>query len=274
MTDKDSQRIAELETDLANLRAEMQDFGYTVSHDLRASLRHILSYAQLVQEDAGPLLPTETQGFLHTITDSARHMGVLMDGLMELTKLGTAELRSAALPLLPLLQDIVSEMRLQYPQRQIEWSLPTELPTVLADASMLRRALLAVLDNAVKFTAQQPNAQITILAGLAHGEDGKSGEDGELEAFAANTDATANQAVRLTVQDNGVGFNPALSTKLFRAFARLHTSQQFPGIGMGLALTQKIVNRLQGKVQANGVVDGGCTVTITLPAASSLPPAA
>ena len=261
MLDKNSQRIAALEAELASLRTEMQDFSYTVSHDLRASLRHILSYAQLVQEDAGPLLPEETLGFLHTIADSARHMGVLMDGLMELAKLGTAELHITPLALLPLVQDVVSELRMQYPQRRVEWLLPAELPSVLADASMLRRALLAVLDNAVKFTAHQPNAQISIQAGPVSGDE------------AANVDYPENETVRLEVRDNGSGFNPALGAKLFHAFARLHTSKQFAGIGMGLALTRKIVDRLQGTVQATGVMDGGCTVTITLPSAGSPQPA-
>jgi signal transduction histidine kinase len=254
MADQDTTRIAALEAELAGLRAEMQDFSYTVSHDLRASLRHILSYAQLVQEDAGSLLPAETLGFLNTITDSARHMGVLMDGLMELTRLGTAELHIAPLPLLPLLQDVIAELQLQYPQRQIAWQLPTGLPTVLADASLLRKAVLAVLDNAVKFTAHQPMAQITVLAGPG----------AEVEA-----DGRISQSVRLTVQDNGAGFHPALSAKLFHAFARLHTTKQFPGIGMGLALTRKIVERLQGHVQATAVLEGGCTVVITLPAADT-----
>ena len=261
MTDRDTQRIAALEAELVRLRTEMQDFSYTVSHDLRASLRHILSYAQLVQEDAGPLLPEETQGFLHTIADSARHMGVLMDGLMELSKLGTAGLHIAPLPLLPLVRDVASELQLHYPQRQIEWQLPGELPSVLADTNLLRRALLAVLDNAVKFTAHRSNAQISILA-----EAASAGE-------AANVDYPENKTIRLSVQDNGAGFNPALGSKLFHPFGRLHTSKQFAGIGMGLALTRKIVERLHGNVQATGVVDGGCTVTITLPAAGIPRPA-
>lgn len=253
MTDQDLQRIAALEAELKSLRAEMQDFSYTVSHDLRASLRHIISYAQLVQEDAGPLLPEETQGFLRTISDSARHMGVLMDGLMELARLGTAELQPAPQALLPLVQDLVSELRLQYPQRQIEWLLSPELPSVLADGGMLRRALLAVLDNAVKFTAHQPNAQISVLSRPA------------IEADAVNRDSPMSHRVCLIVKDNGAGFNPAMGAKLFHAFARLHTTKQFPGIGMGLALTRKIVERMQGTVHIDGQVDLGCSVTLVLP---------
>jgi signal transduction histidine kinase len=217
-------------------------------------VRHIISYAQLVHEDSGTLLPEESRSFLHTITDSARHMGVQMDRLMDLARLGTVEMYIASLPLLPLLQDVVSELRLQYPKRQIEWLIPTVLPSVLADASMVRRALLAVLDNAVKFTALQSNAQISILAG-----PGDTRDKGN----------PASDTVWLTVQDNGTGFNPALGSKLFHAFARLHTTKQFPGIGTGLALTRKIVERMQGSVQAHGVVNGGCTVTITLPAAQA-----
>ena len=257
MTDQDLQRIAALEAELKSLRAEMQDFSYTVSHDLRASLRHIISYAQLVQEDAGPLLPEETRGFLHTISDSARHMGVLMDGLMELARLGTAEQQPAPQALLPLVQDLVSELRLQYPQRQIEWLLPPKLPSVLADGGMLRRALLAVLDNAVKFTAHQPNAQISVLSRPA------------IEADAVYRDTPVSRGVCLIVKDNGAGFNPAMGAKLFRAFARLHTTKQFPGIGMGLALTRKIVERLHGTVHIDGQVDLGCSVTLVLPRADN-----
>lgn len=243
MTDKDPQRIAALEAELAGLRAEMQDFSYTVSHDLRASLRHILAYAQLVQEDAAELLPAETRGFLTTISDSARHMGVLMDGLMELTRLGTVALQIAPLPLQPLLQDLLAELALRYPGHAIDWQLPQDLPALPADAALLRTALLCVLDNAAKFTANQATPRIAISC-VPDGEG----------------------RVQLRVQDNGAGFNPALAAKLFHPFARLHTVKQFPGIGMGLALTRKIVSRLGGQVDIAGVPDAGCTLTLTLPA--------
>ena len=243
MADANEKRIAALEAELAAVRAEMQDFSYTVSHDLRASLRHILSYAQLVQEDAGPLLPAETLGFVGTITDSARHMGVLMDGLMELSRLGTVAVALAPVPLQALLQDVVAECRWQPSSAPVEWQVQTELPEVLADATLLRAALLQVLGNAVKFSAHKPQRQIQI---------------------SAQRDVASNQVVVL-VQDNGAGFNPALQAKLFKPFSRLHTVKQFPGIGMGLALTRKMLARMGAEVQAEGVVDGGCTVRITLP---------
>jgi light-regulated signal transduction histidine kinase (bacteriophytochrome) len=181
-------------------------------------------------------------------------MGVLIDGLMELTRLGTAELQLAPVPLLPLVQDVLAELQSQVPQRQITWQLPSDLPAVRADANVLRTALLAVLDNAVKFTGRKPNAQISIHA---------------VSLDTERAGSKTGPVVKLTVQDNGAGFNPALGAKLFHAFARLHTIKQFPGIGMGLALVRKSLARMDGTVQADGVIDGGCTVTMTLPAADS-----
>ena len=242
----DTARIAALEAELASLRAEMQDFSYTVSHDLRASLRHILSYAQLVQEDAAALLPPETLGFVHTIGDSARHMGLLMDGLMELSRLGTVPLQPGPVPLQPLLQELVDAARQAQHARNIQWELPPDLPTVWADAALLRAALSHVLDNAVKFSAHTEAAHIRI-----------------------GVDAASDPAapVRLQVADNGAGFNTALTNQLFKPFSRLHTAKQFAGIGMGLALTRKMLRRMGGEAQADGALGAGCTVTLTLPRA-------
>ncbi len=249
MADPQQQRIDTLEAELAALRAEMQDFSYTVSHDLRASLRHILSYAQLVQEDAGPLLPDETRGFLDTISDSARHMGLLMDGLMELSRLGSVALHIEAVPLDALLRDLAHELALQHPQRSLQWQIADALPAVQADAALLRKALYCVLENAVKFTAQRPTALIAI----------------------ATDAAGAPGMVTLTVQDNGAGFNPALQAGLFHPFKRLHTTKQFAGIGMGLALTRKILQRLDGRVDAQGAPEAGCTINLTLPGTATPP---
>lgn len=249
MADTGQERIAELEAEVAALRAEMQDFTYTVSHDLRASLRHILSYAQLVQEDAGALLPAETLGFLNTISDSARHMGLLMDGLMELSRLGTVALQIAPVPLQPLLQELVADFH-QTPGAPIDWQLAGDLPVVLADPALLRASLHAVLDNAVKFTARKELRQIAVSVLRADPGPGM-----------------VSDGVTLQVQDNGAGFNPALQGKLFHPFARLHTSKQFPGIGMGLALTRKMLQRMGAEAGAVAVPDGGCTLSLRLPRA-------
>lgn len=245
MSDADRTRIAALESELAALRAEMQEFTYTVSHDLRAPLRHIISYVQLVQEDAGPLLPDEVAGFLTVITDSANHLGLLIDGLTELSRLGTAPVQWADVPLSPLLQDLSMEFSRLYPQRAIAWNVPPDLPAVWADAALLRRALHCLLDNAVKFSAACNPSVITVSALTRLVEDGR-------------------KAITLSIQDEGVGFNPALQSKLFKPFQRLHSTKQFPGIGMGLALAHKIAQRLNGSLSAHAEVSQGCEIRMTL----------
>jgi two-component system, OmpR family, sensor kinase len=236
------QRIAQLEAELAAQRSEMQDFTYTVSHDLRASLRHIISYAHLVQEDAGPQLSEEVQGFLNTITDSAKHMGVLMDGLMELSRLGTAPVHSEAVSLQNVVQATREALSAKYPQRVVQWNIAHDLPAVQADATMTALAMRHVMDNAMKFTANTAASVIDV---------------------SAQSDLT-NNAVRLTIADNGAGYNPALQDKLFQPFQRLHAVRQFPGIGIGLALTRKAMQRMGGAVSAIALPDaGGVALTLT-----------
>ena len=242
MSDSSDVRIAALEAELAAQREAMQAFTATVSHDLRAPLRHIVSFAQLVQEDAGPQLGAEVQGFLSTITDSARHLGVLLDGLAELARIGTLPVALGPVPLQALVQGVCAELAEQYPGRAVDWHIASDLPVVQADATLLRQALVQVLGNALKFTAPREHAVIAVTA-----------QPGESDGFVA-----------LQVRDNGVGYNPAMQDKLFQAFGRLHSPREFGGIGMGLALTRKIMQRLGGSVDSEGVVDGGCCVKLLL----------
>lgn len=238
-------RITALEAELAELRAEMQEFTATVSHDLRAPLRHIVSYTQMVQEDAGPLLTGEVQEFLATITSSARHMGLLLDGLTALSKVGSVPLVFESVPLQDAVQEVCDRLASGSPQRVVDWQVPADLPVVLVDAALLQLVLEQVLGNALKFTAPRASALIVVSVAPA----GQAGR------------------IRLQVRDNGVGFNPAMQAKLFRVFGRLHSAQQFEGIGMGLVLSRKRVQRLGGAMDIEGVVDGGCGVTLTLPLA-------
>ena len=250
----DAERIAALQAELAAQRAEMQTLMATVSHDLRAPLRHIVSYAQLVQEDAGPLLNAEVQGFLATMTESARHMGRLLDGLGALAQLGTAPINLAPVALQALVDELVTQLTAQHPTRTLAWHIAPDLPTVQADAALLRQALRHVLDNAIKFTAPRDTAVITIRTLANDAADAADGAD------AASPGTTA-----LQVCDNGVGYNPAQQGALFQVFGRLHTARQFEGTGMGLALTAKALQRMGGTVTSEGVLDGGCCVTLRLP---------
>lgn len=238
-----ARRVTQLEAELAAARREMQDFTYTVSHDLRAPLRHIVSYAQLVQEDAGPQLSAEVQGFLGTITDSAKHMGVMLDALLELSRVGTAPVQWAPIALQDVLHDVVEHARLLQAQRVVQWNINItgDALAVRADAALLRLALEQVLGNALKFTRTRAQAEISVST------------------------ARQNGSVRLTVQDNGVGFNPEQSGKLFQPFARLHSTRQFEGLGMGLALVHKALQRMGGTASISANPDAGCSVTITLP---------
>ena len=230
MPDLQLQRIAALEAELAALRADMQDYTYTVSHDLRAPVRHILSYARLVQEEAGPQLPDDAKDFLQTIADSAQHMGALLDGLAELSRVGTAPLQCVPVPLSDVLENAMAQAMQQHAGRVVQWDVGTDLPDVLADAALLRRALECLLDNALKFSRPRSVATVVITAERLPG-DGPSDE----------------RLVKLCIRDNGVAFNPALQTKLFKPFQRLYSTSQFPGIGMGLALTHQIAQRLGGR---------------------------
>ena len=240
------ERVAALEAELAALRAEMQQFTYTVSHDLRAPLRHITSFAQLVQEDAGPLLTTEVQGFLATMSESARHMGVLLDALVELSRIGAMPLHVDTVELLPVVRGVCGELAAKYPQRILEWRLPEQLPAVQADAGLLRLVLTHILGNAAKFTAPRAVGVVEVI-GLPSTED-----RGVLE---------------IAVADNGVGFNPALQDRLFKVFGRLHSAREFEGLGMGLALSRKALYRLHGAVEIEAVQKAGCRVRLVLPRA-------
>lgn len=241
----DAERIAILEAELAALLGETQAFTHTVSHDLRAPLRHIVSYAQLVQEDAGPLLNAEVQGFLATMTDSARHMGRMLDGLGALSQLGTATVTLAPVPLNALVDEVLAGLARQHPDRVIDWRIAPDLPTVLADTALLRQALQQVLGNAAKFTAPRAAAVVDI-----------------------GTVASARAGfATLQVRDNGVGYNPAQQAALFKVFGRLHTTKQFDGIGMGLVLCRKALERMGASVDTHSSLDGGCTAVLQLPLA-------
>jgi len=244
MATQEDARIARLEAELAAARTELQDLSRTVSHDLRAPLRHILAYAQIVQEDAGPQLDAQTQQHLATITGAAQLLGAQLDGLLELSRLGTVALHTDAVPLRALVQDVLASVQAQHPQRDLQWQIAADLPDVQADAALLRLALQQVLDNAVKFTAPQATAHITVTA--------STGPD---------------RQVTLKVQDNGVGFNPGMRARLFHPFQRLHSGAEFKGMGMGLALTRKMLERMGGAVDAQGIPNGGCTLALTLPLA-------
>lgn len=240
--------IARLQRELTQARAELQDFTYAVSHDLRASLRHVSAYAQIIQEDLGAQLTPDIAAHLVTVQQAAQQMARQIDGLAELSRLTRLELQPTRLDVGLMLRDVLAELAATTAGRVLHWQLAPDLPALQGDAALVRQALAHLLSNALKFTAQRTVAEIT-LSWRAHG----------------------NGQCALTLSDNGAGFSPQYQDKLFHAFGRLHGAREFEGLGMGLALTRKIVERHGGEFWAQGTLDAGCRVTITLPLAEAAP---
>jgi len=241
------------EQELVRLRAELQaardalgDFAYVVSHDLRANLRHITAYAALVREELGDVPPAEALTYLDTVTSAARLMGRQIDGLMAWSQLDRVELDAATLDVHALIEEVCQALAGEAAGRQVDWQVAADLPPLRGDAALLRQLLGHLLSNALKFTRPRTPAVIHI------------GWQPPVE----------NGLCLLFVRDNGVGFNPQQQDKLFHVFQRLHSASEFEGLGLGLALARKIVERHGGSIRAEGEPDAGCCIRFTLPLAT------
>jgi len=220
---------------------ELEAFAYSVSHDLRAPLRHIAGYAELLQRKSSSALDDKGKHHMGMILDSAKHMGDLIDDLLAFSRIGRAETQKTAVSLEQLVSEAVSELKQETSGRDIAWKVG-ELPSCYGDRSMLRLVLVNLLSNAVKFTRPRPHAEIEV--GCANG---------------------SNEEVEVFVRDNGAGFDMKYANKLFGVFQRLHASDEFEGTGIGLATVQRIVHRHGGRVRAEGAVDQGATFYFSIP---------
>jgi PAS domain S-box-containing protein len=235
------QRVVERTAQLQAANRELEAFSYSVSHDLRAPLRHILGFVELLRQDAGAALSKNSLGHLTTISQAAKQMGQLIDELLAFSRTGQSEMKTSEVSLDPLVQEAVSDCEGETAGRNIVWDIHP-LPAVRADRGLLRVVLVNLISNAVKFTGARAEARIEI--GRA-----PSG-DGETVIF---------------IRDNGAGFDPRYTAKLFGVFQRLHTREQFEGTGIGLATVQRIIHRHGGRTWADGVVDGGATFYFSIP---------
>jgi light-regulated signal transduction histidine kinase (bacteriophytochrome) len=234
-----ARRAAELEA--AN--KELEAFTYSVSHDLRAPLRHVAGYAELLQRQCSAALDEKGRRYMAMILEASKRMGNLIDDLLGFSRIGRAEARKATVNLDQLVREVITELKQDTKDREIAWKVGA-LPVCYGDRSMLKVAFMNLLSNAVKFTRIRPRAKIEI--GCVDGKD--------------------NQ-VELFVADNGVGFDIQYVDKLFGVFQRLHRAEEFEGTGIGLATVQRIIHRHGGEVRAEGVVDQGATFYFSLPKA-------
>lgn len=236
---------ASLHAQVAALRAEMHHLAYTVSHDLRAPLRHIVSFSKVVQDEGAAQLDPELQDFLGMVVDSAKHMGVLLEGLLALSRVGTADMLMASVSLSDVLLEVQLQLARQYPQANVEWVVAPDLPTVWGDAALLRTVLTHVLDNAVKFSVGANPQTVEVGWSRVQGSAGAP-------------------KVALTIQDQGVGFDAAHQAKLFQVFGRLPEAKGFAGIGIGLAIARKALERMGGGMALQAPASGGCLATLQL----------
>jgi signal transduction histidine kinase len=237
------QRTAELQ--VAN--QELESFSYSVSHDLRAPLRHVAGFANLLQQHAGDVLDDKGRRYITTIVDSAARMGRLIDDLLAFSRMGRATLTKQKVDLDDLVREVRAEVEQDAAGRTIEWTVHP-LPTVDGDRALLRAALTNLLSNALKYTGTRDVTRIEV--GVDSAADG-----GDLVMF---------------VRDNGVGFDMAYAHKLFGVFQRLHASNEFSGTGIGLANVRRIIQRHGGRTWATGEVGVGATFFFSLPAATAL----
>lgn len=234
-------RVKERTQELEVANKELEAFSYSVSHDLRAPLRHIQGFLGLLEQECDPEKSGLARSYFDNIRIASARMGQLIDSLMGLSKISRQEMHRSRLDLNAVVSRIVEGLGPETAGRSIQWRVGP-LPAVRGDEVLLRAAFQNLLGNAVKFTGHQPEAVIEV---------------GTLEA--GDSDWT------IFVKDNGVGFDPAYAHRLFGAFQRLHHDDEFEGTGVGLANVQRIIHRHGGRVLAEGIPGVGAIFYITLP---------
>jgi light-regulated signal transduction histidine kinase (bacteriophytochrome) len=235
-----AEQMAELAEELGRANKELEAFSYSVSHDLRAPLRHIVGFSDLLLESNGSEDATRRQRFLKNIKDSARLAGKLVDDLLSFSQMGRASLRPATVDMRDLVRACMQKLLPDVGERRVEWKIGP-LPDVTADPAFLYQALYNLLSNAVKFTGQKEVAIITISA-----------EKNDVETV-------------FHIADNGAGFSMDYVHKLFGVFQRLHRMEDFEGTGIGLANVRRIIERHHGRVWADAVPGQGATFSFTIP---------
>lgn len=237
--DEEQERFVTMRLQEAN--KDLESFAYSVSHDLRAPLRHIDGYATALRSNILETLSNTDQHYLARITDSAKRMGTLIDDLLVFSRMGRRELIKRRVSFDQLIQGCMIELEPEYHERKIEWDIQ-HLGTIYADPNLFKQVMINLLSNALKFTQTKPVAHITVGK--------KVYDDGRIEYY---------------VKDNGVGFDMKYSNKLFGVFQRLHRDDEFKGTGIGLANVKRIISRHGGTITATAAVNEGACFTFVIP---------
>ncbi|MDB6127835.1 MAG: aphA [Verrucomicrobia bacterium] len=233
-------RVAVRTAQLESANKELEAFSYSVSHDLRAPLRHIDGYAQLLQKRLEAKLDETDRRYLTTIISSTKGLGTLIDELLAFSRMSRTELRKSQVNTDAMVQEVVRDVQPDAAGRKVEWRIAS-LAEVRGDPAMLRQVWRNLLGNAVKYTRQRDVAVIEV-----------------------SHQRTATEDV-FRVKDNGAGFEMEYVAKLFGVFQRLHSTSEFEGTGIGLANVRRIVERHGGRTWAEGAVDVGATISFSLP---------
>ena len=228
--------------DLEAINKELEAFAYTISHDLRAPLRHMVGFTELLQKHAQSTLDEKSRRYVGIILEAAKRMGQLVDDLLAFSRIGRAETHKTIVSLQQLVTEAVAEMGPEITEREVAWKIG-KLPPTFGDRSMLRLALVNLISNALKFTRTRPRTEIEI-----------------------DCAEQSDSRVVLFVRDNGVGFDMKYHNKLFGVFQRLHSQDEFEGTGIGLATVRRIVHRHGGTVWAEAALDRGATFYLSLSA--------
>lgn len=227
--------------DLTAANSDLEAFSHSVSHDLRMPLRHIQAYVSMIEESARAKLNAEEQRRLKGVRDAAQRMSQLIDDLLAFSRIGRTSMRKVPVDLNSLVQAVINELQPEVRSRKVEWTLQ-QLPYISGDRALLHQVFLNLLANAVKYTRNRSEARIQVFA------------------------VEQDDEIIVGVKDNGVGFDPAYSDKLFGVFQRLHSATDFEGTGVGLANVRRIVQRHGGRTWADSVLNEGATFYFSLPA--------
>jgi light-regulated signal transduction histidine kinase (bacteriophytochrome) len=232
-------RVAERTRQLEAANRELEAFAYAVSHDLRAPLRSMSGFSQILQENAPPGLDEKSRHYLQRIHDASMRMSSLIEDLLNLSRIGRSELTARPISLSQIAAEAAAAIRERHPTRDVQLEIASGME-VSADPRLLRIALENLLSNAWKYTSRTPQARVSVGT--------QAGEQGPV----------------YFVRDNGVGFDMKYADKLFVPFQRLHPESEFPGSGIGLVTVQRIVARHGGRIWADAKPDEGATFYFTM----------